>query len=109
MGVASLMAPPQARVATAADATRKKAYSVRVPLVAGGWTKKRRMRQKREMACPATVSTAATRSLADAQGTGWDSNPRYPCGYTGFRDRPFQPLTHLSELLDAQTPRCTDA
>src|SRR5437764_10241151 len=28
--------------------------------------------------------------------TGWDSNPRYPCGHTGFRDRPFQPLTHLS-------------
>src|SRR5882762_417723 len=28
--------------------------------------------------------------------TGWDSNPRCPCGHTGFRDRPFQPLTHLS-------------
>src|SRR5439155_19568526 len=24
--------------------------------------------------------------------TGWDSNPRYPCGYTGFRDRLLQPL-----------------
>src|SRR2546425_5439352 len=32
--------------------------------------------------------------------TGWDSNPRYPCGHTGFRDRPFQPLTHLSSRLD---------
>ena len=27
---------------------------------------------------------------------GWDSNPRYPCGYNGFRDRPIQPLSHLS-------------
>src|SRR6185295_15625547 len=25
-----------------------------------------------------------------------DSNPRYPCGYSGFRDRPIQPLSHLS-------------
>ena len=30
--------------------------------------------------------------------TGWDSNPRYPCGYTGFRDRRLQPLGHLSWL-----------
>src|SRR5438034_10648545 len=51
--------------------------------------------------------------------TGWDSNPRYPCGHTGFRDRPFQPLTHLSinrwrtgyrnRRTDAQTHRRTDA
>src|SRR6266566_754098 len=34
--------------------------------------------------------------------TGWDSNPRYPCGHTGFRDRPFQPLTHLSIRRDAR-------
>ena len=31
---------------------------------------------------------------------GWrrerDSNPRYPYGYSGFRDRPIQPLSHLS-------------
>src|SRR5216683_2037545 len=39
------------------------------------------------------MSGACTRST---QRTGWDSNPRYPCGHTGFRDRPFQPLTHLS-------------
>ncbi len=25
-----------------------------------------------------------------------DSNPRYPSGYSGFQDRPFQPLTHPS-------------
>ena len=28
-----------------------------------------------------------------------DSNPRYPCGYTGFRDRRLQPLGHLSANL----------
>jgi hypothetical protein len=27
---------------------------------------------------------------------GWDSNPRYPCGYTGFQDRGNQPLCHPS-------------
>src|SRR5688572_19304228 len=27
---------------------------------------------------------------------GWDSNPRYPCGHNGFRDRPDRPLRHLS-------------
>src|SRR5688572_4758433 len=27
---------------------------------------------------------------------GWDSNPRYACAYSGFRDRPVQPLWHLS-------------
>lgn len=30
---------------------------------------------------------------------GWDSNPRYPCGYNGFRDRPVRPLRHLSTLI----------
>jgi hypothetical protein len=28
---------------------------------------------------------------------GRDSNPRYPCGYICFRDRPIRPLWHLSE------------
>ncbi len=28
---------------------------------------------------------------------GWDSNPRYACAYSGFRDRHVQPLRHLSE------------
>ena len=27
---------------------------------------------------------------------GWDSNPRYPRGHNGFRDRPDRPLWHLS-------------
>jgi hypothetical protein len=30
---------------------------------------------------------------------GWDSNPRNPYGFNGFRDRPIQPLSHLSALL----------
>ena len=29
--------------------------------------------------------------------TGRDSNPRNPCGFTGFRDRLLQPLGHLSQ------------
>src|SRR5579859_5728857 len=32
--------------------------------------------------------------------TGRDSNPRYPYGHAGFRDRSLQPLGHLSKLLD---------
>jgi hypothetical protein len=35
--------------------------------------------------------------------TAWrrerDSNPRYGFPYSGFQDRPFQPLTHPSNLL----------
>ena len=37
--------------------------------------------------------------------TGRDSNPRYPYGHTGFRDRRLQPLGHLSKRLDVETPR----
>src|SRR6266581_9195211 len=39
---------------------------------------------------------------------GWDSNPRYPVGHSGFRDRPIQPLSHLSSLSRGvlrRTPR----
>ena len=32
------------------------------------------------------------------QRRGWDSNPRYAETYNGFRDRPIQPLSHLSVL-----------
>ena len=28
---------------------------------------------------------------------GWDSNPRWSYPHSGFRDRPVQPLQHLSE------------
>ena len=27
---------------------------------------------------------------------GWDSNPRYPCGHSGFQDRCLKPLGHPS-------------
>ena len=33
---------------------------------------------------------------------GRDSNPRYPCGYTGFRDQHDRPLCHLSEATMSQ-------
>ena len=37
---------------------------------------------------------------------GWDSNPRYACAYSGFRDRYIQPLCHLSvKLLQHSTHR----
>src|SRR5258705_3243946 len=40
------------------------------------------------------------RALPRALALRWrrerDSNPRYPYGYSGFRDRPIQPLSHLS-------------
>jgi bleomycin resistance family protein len=35
-------------------------------------------------------------SPGDCWRRGWDSNPRYPFGYNGFRDRPLQPLAYLS-------------
>src|SRR5215831_6693739 len=28
---------------------------------------------------------------------GWDSNPRWTCAHSGFRDRHVQPLRHLSK------------
>src|SRR3989338_7316719 len=30
---------------------------------------------------------------------GWDLNPRWTCAHNGFRDRPIQPLSHLSKIL----------
>ena len=34
-----------------------------------------------------------------------DSNPRYPFGYSGFRNRCFQPLSHASTMLRTGVPR----
>jgi hypothetical protein len=34
--------------------------------------------------------------LSENWRRGWDSNPRYPLGHNGFRDRPDRPLRHLS-------------
>jgi hypothetical protein len=41
-------------------------------------------------------SAIANRQSAITWRRGWDSNPRNPCGFNGFRDRPIQPLSHLS-------------
>jgi hypothetical protein len=38
---------------------------------------------------------------------GRDSNPRYPFGYSGFQDRLFQPLTHLSTMKRVPAFHCT--
>src|SRR5881397_1545143 len=59
------------------------------------------LKQPRADRVTAAVSHALVQRILTSGGkrrerTGWDSNPRYPCGHTGFRDRPFQPLTHLS-------------
>src|SRR5688572_2909654 len=37
---------------------------------------------------------------------GWDSNPRYACAYSGFRDRRVQPLCHLSAGTRDSTNAC---
>ena len=41
-------------------------------------------------------ATSGVRSSVLKWRRGWDSNPRYPCGHNGFRDRPDRPLWHLS-------------
>ena len=42
-------------------------------------------------------------SLVMTKGEDWrrerDSNPRYPKGYNGFRDRRLRPLSHLSAKI----------
>src|SRR5437667_543580 len=65
------------------------------------------LKQPRADRVTAAVSHALVQRILTSGGkrrerTGWDSNPRYPCGHTGFRDRPFQPLTHLSLRCDAR-------
>src|SRR6266536_5282505 len=57
-----------------------------------------------DLAPSAGVTSAALRrpSPPFEPRTGRDSNPRYPYGHTGFRDRRLQPLGHLSKLLDAE-------
>ena len=39
-----------------------------------------------------------TKSKASSWRRGWDSNPRYPFGYSSFRDCPLQPLAYLSVI-----------
>jgi hypothetical protein len=56
----------------------------------------------------AAIPLATLPQMQNAQLKSWapmplrlrkerDSNPRYSCPYNGFRDRPIQPLWHLSE------------
>jgi site-specific DNA recombinase len=47
-------------------------------------------------AASGVASAGAVPSFVPNWRTGWDSNPRYRCRYTGFRDRRLQPLGHLS-------------
>ena len=39
--------------------------------------------------------------LIDKKRRGWDLNPRWSFPHSGFRDRPVQPLQHLSGTNDA--------
>lgn len=43
-----------------------------------------------------TLLRNALREGLKSERRGGDSNPRYPCGYTGFRNRRVRPLCHLS-------------
>jgi hypothetical protein len=45
----------------------------------------------------AWLPTNVRTDFKDLLRRGRDSNPRYPRGYNGFRDRPIQPLWHPSE------------
>ena len=55
-----------------------------------------------------TLAKEPVRQSERARGRAWgwrrgrDSNPRYPCGYTGFRDQHNRPLCHLSEAKMSQ-------
>ena len=60
-------------------------------------------------ACSSVISALVLRrSFGLRQGPctgrwrrGWDSNPRGPCGPSGFQDRCNQPLCHLSVAIDS--------
>src|SRR5207249_4475475 len=59
-------------------------------------------RHDQPLSSASALLVACCSPVSSLTRTGWDSNPRYPCGHTGFRDRPFQPLTHLSLRCDAR-------
>src|SRR5437867_3761706 len=52
----------------------------------------------------------ATQHVTDkGKRRGWDSNPRWSYPHSGFRDRPVQPLQHLSETkAETQIVRALD-
>ena len=50
-----------------------------------------------EALCAEAISYDFTKS--ENWRRGWDTNPRYTEAHNGFRDRPIQPLSHLSKCL----------
>ena len=48
------------------------------------------------------------KALFNANRRERDSNPRNPYGFNGFRDRPIQPLSHLSKKHEAKRIRTSD-
>ena len=50
---------------------------------------------------PAPKPTPENGTLLTLWRREGDSNPRYPFRYSGFQDRPFQPLTHPSGLVSS--------
>src|SRR5438094_7406545 len=47
----------------------------------------------------AREESRALRTIASKMRRGWDSNPRKPCGFSGFQDRRIRPLCHPSEAI----------
>ncbi len=49
----------------------------------------------------------ALRASIQKERRGGDSNPRYDCSHTGFRNQPDQPLRHLSKATGPRPPPAT--
>src|SRR5438105_15952682 len=47
-------------------------------------------------------STAKHARTSTGMRRGWDSNPRKPCGFSGFQDRRIRPLCHPSEAITTE-------
>src|SRR5437764_3021307 len=62
----------------------------------GSWTNPGQRGGQRRLSVQKARKNKSLRTQALSQRRGRDSNPRYGCPYTGFRDRPIQPLWHLS-------------
>jgi hypothetical protein len=58
-----------------------------------------------EQAVIATLAYAGLRigEVEQMKRRGGDSNSRYPCGQTGFRNRRIQPLCHLSKNMNSES------
>src|SRR5690348_18363705 len=64
-------------------------------LIRQGPTRSISSAQRRSAARSASAAAWGSKRRV-TERTGRDSNPRYPYGHTGFRDRRLQPLGHLS-------------